>query len=52
MARLERLALTANEFTDELAKTMAGRRDNKYAFQVGLKDLDFEVDEDQARALG
>jgi hypothetical protein len=52
MSELEYRAVTPEEFIRELEEAVGGRHENKYAFQVGLKDLDFEVDEDQARVLG
>ena len=52
MSELEHRAVSPDEFISELEEAVRGRRENKYAFQVGLKDLGFEIDEDQARALG
>jgi hypothetical protein len=52
MSELEWRAVAPHEFISELEVAVRQRQENKYAFQVGLKDLDFEVDEDQARLLG
>ena len=52
MSELEHRAVTPDEFISELEEAVRQRRENKYAFQVGLKDLGFEIDEDQARAWG
>ena len=52
MSELEWRAVTPDEFISELEEAVTQRRENKYAFQVGLKDLGFEIDEDQARAWG
>jgi hypothetical protein len=52
MSGLECRAISPEEFIGELEEAIRQRRENKYAFQVGLKDLGFEVDEDQARMLG
>ncbi len=40
--------------TELLGELEAGlqARENKYAFQVGLKDLDFEIDEEKRKARG
>jgi hypothetical protein len=52
MSELENRAVAPDEFIRELEEAVKQRRENKYAFQAGLKDLGFEVDEDQARVLG
>ena len=52
MSELEWRAVAPDEFISELEEAVRQRRENKYAFQVGLKDLDFEVDQDRARGLG
>ncbi len=36
----------------EIEESLRRYLEDKYAFQIGLKDLDFEVDEEKARALG
>jgi hypothetical protein len=52
MSELEWRAVSPHAFIGELEEAVRQRQENKYAFQVGLKDLDFEVDEDQAKLLG
>ena len=52
MSELEWRAVAPDEFISELEEAVRQRRENKYAFQVGLKDLDFELDQDRARVLG
>lgn len=51
MSGLEWQAVTPEEFIRELDDTVTQRRETKYAFQVGLRDLEFEVDKDRAKAL-
>jgi hypothetical protein len=51
-SELEWRAASPEMFISELEEAVRQRRENKYAFQVGLKDLGFEIDEDQARAWG
>lgn len=51
MPELEWRAVTQDEFIRELGDAVRERREGTYAFQVGLKDLEFEVDEDKAKAL-
>ncbi len=36
----------------EIKASLSRSRENKYAFQVGLKDLDFDVNEDKLQTLG
>jgi hypothetical protein len=52
MSELEWQPITPEELIRELVEAARQGREDKYAFQVGLKDLDFEIDEDQAKALG
>jgi hypothetical protein len=52
MSELELRAIAPKELITELEGAVKQRRENKYAFQVGLKDLDFEIDEDQIKTLG
>jgi hypothetical protein len=40
------------EMIREIEVIVHQSRENKYAFQVGLKDLDFDVNQDQLGALG
>ena len=40
------------EMISEIEDTVKKYRENKYAFQIGLKNLDFEIDEDRIETLG
>jgi hypothetical protein len=51
MSELEYRAVAPDEFTNELEEAVRQGRENKYALQVGLKDLGFAVDQDRARVL-
>ena len=44
--------VTPAELVGELQDTLRKWQENKYAFQVGLKDLDFEMDDERAESLG
>ena len=52
MSELEWRAVAPHEYTSELEVAVRQRQENKYTFQVGLKDLDFDIDRDLARLLG
>ena len=52
MSQLKVERVSAEEFVREIDDAVRQRQENKYAFQVGLKDLSFEIDEDKARILG
>jgi len=52
MSQLKVERVNPEEFLRELDHAVRQRQENKYAFQVGLKDLSFEIDEDKARILG
>jgi len=52
MSQLEVERVSPEEYLRELDHAVRQRQENKYAFQVGLKDLSFEIDEDKARILG
>jgi hypothetical protein len=45
-------AIGPDEFMQEIGAAARQGRETKYALQVGLKDLDFEMDEELARAWG
>ena len=47
MSSIEVRGISAEEIQGELEASLQQYRENKYAFQVGLKDLDFDVDEEQ-----
>jgi hypothetical protein len=52
MSEIKRQTITPNELIREVEMAIRQRQENKYAFQVGIKDLGFEIDEDKAKALG
>jgi len=52
MSGVEWRGITPEEMIREIENSVRLYRENKYAFQVGLKDLDFDVDEDQLKVLG
>ena len=52
MADLEVQPVTPEEMAKRLADSLERRRENKYAFQVRVKDVDFDVDEEKAAHLG
>jgi hypothetical protein len=52
MPDIEWRAVTPEEMIHEIEETVQRNRENKYAFQVGLKDVDFDVDEDRLEVLG
>ena len=52
MTGVEWRAVTPEQMITELDSIVKNHQENKYAFQVGLKDLDFEIDEDNLQALG
>jgi hypothetical protein len=52
MPGIEWRGITPEELIRDIENSVKLSRENKYAFQVGLKDLDFDVDEDKLQALG
>ena len=52
MPELELEIVSPEEFLREIDNAVRQRQENKYAFQVGLEDLSFEIDEDKAKILG
>jgi hypothetical protein len=52
MSEIEWRGIEPEEMIREIEDTVRLSRENKYAFQVGLKDLDFDVDQDLLTALG
>ncbi|MCK4978631.1 MAG: hypothetical protein KAS36_16975 [Anaerolineales bacterium] len=52
MAGIEWRGVSPEEMVREIEATLKRCGEKKYAFQVGLKDLDFELDEDKITALG
>ena len=51
MSKLEIRVVTPEEFAKELADLVQAHKEQKYSFQVGLKDMDMEVNEDKLKAL-
>ena len=45
-------AATPGEIGRELDQILTTNQENKYAFQVGLKDLDFDIDDDLLKIHG
>jgi hypothetical protein len=52
MSDLEWRAVTPEEMIQDLAETVKRIKEDKYAFQVGLSDLDFAINEPKAQTLG
>lgn len=52
MTGIEWRGITPDEMIRDIENSLKLHRENKYAFQVGLKDLDFDVDEDKLKVLG
>ena len=52
MQEVECRAVTPKEIINELQGIVKQRQENKYAFQVGLQNLDFEIDEEKVQELG
>jgi hypothetical protein len=52
MSGIEWRRVTPEEMIRDIENSVKLYRENKYAFQVGLKDLDFDVNEDQLKLLG
>ncbi|MFC1878924.1 hypothetical protein ACFLZW_03325 [Chloroflexota bacterium] len=52
MAGIEWRAIEPEKMIQDIENIVSQHRENKYAFQVGLKDLDFDINEDLLKALG
>jgi hypothetical protein len=52
MADLEWRTVTADEMIQDLEETVRRLKEDKYAFQVGLNDLGFAIDEPTTHTLG
>ena len=52
MSDIEWRAVTSDEMIQEIEEFVQRSHENKYAYQVGLKDVDFDVDEDRLEVLG
>ena len=52
MSGVEWRGISPEEMIREIEASLRRSRENKYAFQVGLKDLDFDVNQDKLQSLG
>ena len=52
MQGIEWKRITPEELIRDIEGSVRQSRENKYAFQVGLKDLDFDVDQEQLNSIG
>ncbi len=52
MSDIEWRAVSSEEMIREIEEFVQRSRENKYAYQVGLKDVDFDIDEDRLEVLG
>ena len=52
MSDIEWRAVTPKEMIQEIEEFVQHSREDKYAYQVGLKDVDFDVDENRLEVLG
>ena len=52
MQGIEWKRVTPEELVQDIESGVRRSRENKYAFQVGLKDLDFDVDQEQLNSMG
>ena len=52
MSDIEWKAVTPEEMMQDIENFVQRSRENKYAFQVGLKDLDFDINEEMLKIQG
>jgi hypothetical protein len=52
MTEIEWRCVAPEEFIRDIEDAVRQHRENKYAFQTGIKDLEFAIDEDKAKTLG
>jgi hypothetical protein len=52
MPSIEARGITPEEFQQEIETSLQKYQENKYAFQVGLKDVDFDIDDEQLDIKG
>jgi len=52
MPNIETVGITPDEFARVIKDPISYNREDKYNFQVGLKDLDFDIDSDKVMYLG
>jgi hypothetical protein len=52
MPNIESRGISPDESVREIEDSISHNRENKYDFQVGLKDLDFDIDSEKVVCLG
>ena len=52
MPGIEVQGVSPEDMIRELQESLRLSKENKYAFQVGLKDVDFDVDQEKIAGLG
>jgi len=52
MSGIEWLSITPEQLIRDIENIVIRQRENKYAFQIGLRDLDFNIDQDRLKDLG
>jgi len=52
MSSIEARGISSEEFRHEIETSIQQYRENKYTFQVGLKDVDFDIDDEQLDIQG
>jgi hypothetical protein len=52
MSGIEWKKTTPEEMVPDIENSVKLYRENKYAFQIGLRDLDFDIQEDRLKSLG
>lgn len=52
MSEIEWRTITPEEMIRDIENVVQQHRESKYVFQVGIKDLDFDVNEDRRKAIG
>jgi len=52
MSGIEWKWISPEEMNRDIENSVKQYQENKYAFQTGLKDLDFDIDEDKIKSLG
>lgn len=52
MSGIEWRSITPEQLIQDIENIVQRQRENKYDFQVGLRDLDFDINQDKLKALG
>lgn len=52
MSEIEWRSVTPEQLIRDIENIVKRQSENKYAFQIGLRDLDFNIDQDKLKALG